>query len=161
LPQDKLIVVMSNLIDFIIEFLVTKKKFFHILEKQIFELLFNEPKMIDLLTFKGNQNIKTRTKIITFCKIKVINLITTYIQNGKKFNTIQNLEELDITSLDLFNEILYYFHLLIINSFKIIPERINELNLKKNDESFVKELIELYIYEPLIRKTLKLTICFN
>ena len=76
-------------------------------------------------------------------------------------NTIQKLEEFDITSLDLFNEILYYFHLLIINSFKIIPERINELNLKKNDESFVKELIELYIYEPLIRKTLKLTICFN
>ena len=158
LPQDKLIVIMSNLIDFIIEFLVTKKKFFHILEKQIFELLFIEPKIIDLLTFKGNQNIKTRTKIITFCKIKVINLITTYIQNGKKFNTIQKLEELDITSLDLFNEILYYFHLLIINSFKIIPERINELNLKKKDESFVKELIELYIYEPLFRETLKLTI---
>ena len=76
-------------------------------------------------------------------------------------NTIQKLEEFDITSLDLFNEILYYFHLLIINSFKIIPERINELNLKKNDESFVKELIELYIYEPLFRETLKLTICFN
>jgi hypothetical protein len=149
---------MSNLIDFIIEFLVTKKKFFHILEKQIFEFLFVEPKMIDLLTFKGNQNIKTRTKIITFCKIKLINLISTYIQNGRKFNTIQKLEELDITSLDLFNEILYYFHLLIINSFKIIPERINELNLKKNDESFVKELIELYIYEPLFRETLKLTI---
>ena len=117
--------------------------------------------MIDLLTFKGNQNIKTRTKIITICKIKLINLITTYIQNGKKFNTIQKLEELDITSLDLFNEILYYFHLLIINSFKIIPERINELNLKKSDESFVQELIELYIYEPLFRETLELTICFN
>ena len=73
-------------------------------------------------------------------------------------NTIQKLEEFDITSLDLFNEILYYFHLLIINSFKFIPERINELNLKKNDESFVKELIELYIYEPLFRETLKLTI---
>ena len=46
-------------------------------------------------------------------------------------------------------------------SIKIIPERINELNLKKNDESFVQELIELYIYEHLFRETLELTICFN
>ena len=161
LPYDKLIVVMTNLIDFIIEFLVTKKKFSFILENQINNLFFGEPKMMDLLNFKSNQNLKMRTKIITFCKIKLFTLTTTYLQNGKKYNTIKKLEKLDITPLELYNEILYYFHLLILNSFKIIPEKMNELNLKKSDESFVQELIELYIYEPLFRETLELTICFK
>ena len=162
LPQDKLIVLMSNLIDFIIEFIVTKQKFFPIIEKNISLLFFDEKKLIGEIMCKENNNkLKTRSEIISFCKIKLIKLITTYIQNGKKYNTIHKLEEADITPMNLFKEILYYFHLLINYSFEIIPNRMNKLNSIKNDEDFIKELIELYIFEPLFRETLELTICFN
>ena len=48
--------------------------------------------MIDLLN-KCYQNLKIKTKIITFCKIKLFTLIKTSFQNGKKYNIIQKLKK--------------------------------------------------------------------
>ena len=45
LPYDKLIVLTSNLIDFIVEFIVTKKEYSSILQKEIDRLFFTEPRM--------------------------------------------------------------------------------------------------------------------
>ena len=158
---DKLIVLMTNLIDFIIEFLVTNNKYSHILEKQISVLFFEEPKMINVITNRNGKNSKKRSNIISLIKVKFISLLITYIQNGKKYNTMNELQELEITPIELYEEILYNFHCLIKNCYKIIPNRMKELNSRNNDELFVNELIELYVYEEKFRETLELNVCFS
>ena len=158
---DKLIVLMKNLIDFIIEFLVTNHKYSRILEKQISVLFFENPKMIYVITNRNGKDSKIRSNIISLIKVKFLILLITYLQNGKKYNTMNKLQELEIGPIELYDEILYNFHCLIKNCFLTIPNRMKELNSKNTDDSFVNELIELYIYEEKFRESLELSVCFS
>ena len=161
LPSDRLIVLMTNLIDFIIEYSVTLKEFSPILEEQIHKLLFVEPKMIDIMKLKPPEDSVERIKIVCLCKVKFFILLNTYLQNGKKYNTVKKLLEGNFSPIEIYNEILYNFRLLIQNSFKIIPERMKVLNSKKNTQSFVDECIHLYIHESKFRDSLELSVCSN
>ena len=161
LPSDRLIVLMTNLISFIIEYSVTLKEFSPILEEQINKLLFVEPKMIKILKLKYPENSIQRIKIVCLCKVQFLTLINTYLQNGKKFNTVKKLIEENFSPIEIFKEILYTFRLLIQTSFKIIPERMKILNSKKNVDSFINECINLYIKESKFRDSLELSVCNN
>ena len=161
LPSDRLIVLIIHLIDFIIEYSVTLKEFSPILEEQINKLLFVEPKMIDIMKLKPPEDSVERIKIVCLCKVKFFILLNTYLQNGKKHNTVKKLLEDNFSPIEIYNEILYNFRLLIQNSFKIIPERMKVLNSKKNSQSFVDECIHLYIHESKFRDSLELSVCNN
>ena len=161
LPSDRLIVLMSNLISFIIEYSVTLKEYSPILEEQINKLLFIEPKMINVMKLKSPEDSIQRIKIVCLCKVQFLSLINTYLQNGKKFNTAKKLVEENFSPIEIYKEILYNFRLLIQNSFKIIPERMKVLNSKKNKDSFVDECIHLYIHESKFRDSLELLVCNN
>ena len=161
LPYDKLIVLTSNLIDFIVEFIVTKKEYSSILQKEIDRLFFTEPRMIEVITKKCDIQSTTRMKILSLVKIKFIQLLISYIQNGKKVFTMKKLLENNLTPIELYNEILYNFRVLIYNLKKVLPKEMKHLLGITDNYSFVKYLIYLYINESKFRETLELTVCFN
>ena len=117
--------------------------------------------MIDVLKIKCDLNSTTRMKIISLGKIKFIQLLISYIQNGKKIYTMKNLLENNLTPLELYNEILYNFSILVFNLRKEMPNEMKYLMNIADNNSFVKYLIDLYINEARFRETLELTVCFN
>ena len=161
LPYDKMIVLISNLIDFIVEFVVIQNEYSHILQREIDRLFFQGSKIINILFAKCDKTSMIRLQILSFVKIKFIYLIILYIQNGKKSYTVKSLIEHKITPIELYNEILYNFNLLLSNLKIKIPQEISRLFSIQDNDNYVKFLIHLYINYSEFRDTLELEVCFN
>ena len=181
LPYDKLIISITNIIDFLIEYIESvddnndiihncfNNLFFGVkckkdeYEKNNLELL-KEEKCINLLFIKkytddddnnNNKNIYSlRKKIICYVKNKIANLLIYYLLIGNKKYMIEKLYANHCSPFDLFSEIIYNFKELLNN----LDEKNHELfekleNAKKNKSAldFVDILIDCYGFEEDFR----------
>lgn len=162
LPYDKLIILITNLIDFIIEYLVTKKDFAVYVEQSIDELLFQEPKMIEILTTRLlnlHNPFSNRIKILFYVKVKIIQLIISYLQNGNKKTTLKKLNIHRFSTVEIFDEIIYTF-LHLMKRIKIeFPKKYGKVVNASTVDGYVENLLDLYSKEEKFRDTLELKLC--
>jgi hypothetical protein len=126
LPYDKLIILVSNCIDFIIEYIDSKGKFNDEIKKCLKYLLLNdkilkslmknEPKNAEVIIKKNNPYLKLffseirkeetnndfaiqRKKVICYTKIKITQMLIYYLLTTGKENFVEKLIEKDLIPL--------------------------------------------------------------
>ena len=187
MPYDKLIISVTNIFDFLIEYIesegenneIIKNSFRNLLfgfklkknefEKTNFDLL-NEEKCINILFLKiepeekDNKLYLLRKKIICFIKYKFANLLIYYLLTGGKENMIEKLIKNNCSPIDLFSELIYNFKELLDNLKLKNPKLIKELeSAQKNKETseFVDTLINFYGYEEDFRNMIEFPVIIN
>ena len=157
LPYDKLIITITNIFDFLIEYIESneandeiikncfKNLFFGIkckkneYDKNNMELLL-EQKCIDLLFVKiyTDENNKDqyylRKKIICYIKNKFANLLVYYLLTGNKEYMVEKLMVNNCSPFDLFSEIVYNFKQLLNNLEQKNSKLTEKLDSKKISE---------------------------
>ena len=187
MPYDKLIISITNIFDFLIEYIesegennkIIKNNFRNLLfgvkkkknefDKTNFDLL-NEKKCIEVLFYKikpGDNNTKTyllRKKIICFIKYKFANLLIYYLLTGGKENMVEKLIKNNCSPIDLFSELVYNFKELLNNLKLKNPKLVEKLeNAQKNEEisKFVAMLINFYGFEENFRNMIEFPVIIN
>ena len=135
LAYDKLCILSTNIIDFIIEFIDTKKELKYIIDFSITNLFFGKEKkknsknsemnqkgVASVLTLKINDDdgdnidkYKLRKTMVTFMKIKYYQLVKAYLQIGNKEDFVHLMISNRMGPFQLFGEIIYYMKELINN----------------------------------------------
>ena len=186
LPYDKLIIVITNLIDFIIEYIDSTDENNDIIRMNLTKLLLGAKikKDIDLRTIDENQLIKfnpyskcffskkkidnlninnclLRKKVICYTKIKLSQLLIYYSLTGVKESFIQKLIKNDLSPINLFSEILYNFYEMINHLEMKRPELIEQLNMQSSVEDYSNKLIDFYAYEDDFRNMIELQVVFQ
>ena len=162
MPNDILIILIANSLDFIKEFIITGKEHAFIVESAINQLLFKGPQLIKLmktrLTHISNP-FSNRLKILNFIKWKVIVLLIAYMNNGQKNSTLKKLIKHQFSSVEIFEEIIYSFSILLKRLEIQNPKDYHKLINTNTVENYVDILIRLYCQEPDFRNTLILKNC--
>ena len=189
LPYDKLIIFVTNIIDFIIEYIYSTDDNNDLIRTNFKRFLFGiklkkpknekEPIIIDeniiiktnayLNSFftkvkyeKRNKDIYLlRKKVICYTKIKLTQLLIYYSLTGGKEAFIEKLVENDFSTINLFNEILYNFDELLNNLEYRKPELIDQLKMQTNIDDYVNKLIDFYAYEEDFRNIIELQVVFQ
>ena len=179
LPYDKLIISITNIFDFLIEyiesnednneiiqiwlniFLFGKKCNKNDYDKNNMELLMEE-KCIELLFIKINEDdnekkiYSLRKKIICYVKNKFANFLVYYLLTGNKNNMVNKLISNNCSPFDLFYEIIYNFKQLLNNLEKKNPKLTSKLLKTKNDtNSYVDLLIDYFAFEEDFRNMIE------
>ena len=180
LPFDKLIVLTTNIIDFLIEYIDTNEEN----EDRIIEgmsLLFfgNKIQKTDsyydkydkkglvktvLFTKISNYDIKEcqlRKKLICYVKIKYIQLLISYLQTGKHEDTVVKLIQNRCSPVELFNELLFNFHYMIMQIKEKDETIYKKLTQRQSDEAFVQNLLDVYIYEETFKDLIEFPLCLK
>ena len=186
LPYDKLIIFISNAIDFIIEYISSTKENNNIIKlcfKKLFlgvkiKALSSNYKNDEALIIKNNPYLKLffteikkeylnnnfaiqRKKIICYTKIKLTQMLIYYLLTGGKEAFVKKLNEKDFTTINLYSEILYNFNDLLNHLSIKNPELISKLNLEETIEGYTNKLIEFYTYEENFRNMIELQLIFD
>ena len=181
LPYDKLIITITNIFDFLIEYIESneandeiikncfKNLFFGIkckkneYDKNNMELLL-EQKCIDLLFVKiyTDENNKDqyylRKKIICYIKNKFANLLVYYLLTGNKKYMVEKLILNNCSPFDLFSEIIYNFKQLLNNLEQKNPNLTEKLSKAlKNSEinTYADLLIDYFGFEEDFRNMIE------
>ena len=181
LPYDKLIISITNIFDFLIEYIESNedndeiiKSFFKTLffgvrckknqyDKNNMELLMEE-KCIDLLFVKiytddtNKDQYSLRKKIICYIKNKFANFLVYYLLTGNKENMVDKLMSNNCTPFDLFAEIVYNFKQLLNNLEQKNPKLTEKLSkaLKNSDiDTYVNLLIDYFGFEEEFRNMIE------
>ena len=181
LPYDKLIITITNIFDFLIEYIESneandeiikncfKNLFFGIkckkneYDKNNMELLL-EQKCIDLLFVKiyTDENNKDqyylRKKIICYIKNKFANLLVYYLLTGNKEYMVEKLMVNNCSPFDLFSEIVYNFKQLLNNLEQKNSKLTEKLSkaLKNSDiNTYVDLLIDYFGFEEDFRNMIE------
>lgn len=165
MPFDKLSILTSNLIDFIIEYINTKSNALNdVIKENITNLMFGKkvPKLekekdeygpkyyykgiISIFKVKiddkENKNTYiTRKKMIALMKIKYSMLLISFLQTGSKNELVNKMISNGYGPFELFLEIIYYFNELIKDLDK---KTRNKLASVQNKDEFITILEELY-----------------
>ena len=190
LPNDKLIILVSNCIDFIIEYIDSIDKFNDDIKKCLNYLLLNDKILKTLMKTKSKSNnpeviIKKnkpylklffsvlrkeetnndfaiqRKKVICYTKIKITQMLIYYLLTTGKENFVEKLVDKDFTTINLYSEILFNFNDLIKHLEIKNPELISSLNGQKTVDGFTKKLIHFYTYEDNFRNMIELQLIFD
>ncbi len=190
LPYDKLIIFISNAIDFIIEYIVStdnnnliielcfKLFFFGVKIKNIEEykkeIINSEKFMICynpyLKLFFSNRNNREvnnpsfaiqRKKIICYTKIKLSQMITYYLLTGGKEAFVQKLVSNYFSTVNLYSEILYNFNDLINHLGIKNPALLEKLKKEESVDGYTNKLIDFYTYEEDFRNMIELQLIFD
>ncbi len=186
LPYDKLIILITNIIDFIIEYIDSTDDNNDIIRTNLGRLLLGTKikKGYDLRTMDEKQIIKfspyinnfftknkpnsthknkylLRKKVICYSKIKLSQLLIYYSLTGGKEDFIENLVENDLSPILLFKEILYNFYEMINHLETKKPELIEQLNMQITVEDYSNKLIDFYAYEDDFRNMIELQVIFQ
>ena len=177
MPYDKLIILITNLIDFLIEYIETeddKKKIIHNGMSQLFfgikdnnknkESFYNSidnKSCIDIIFMRINeeQNNKIyllRKKVICYVKNKFIQLLIYYLLPGNKTSFVEHLINKKCSPIELYLELLYHFHDLLKHLELKNPKLIKELNACTTNKSYVNKLISYYTFEQDFRDMIEL-----
>ena len=182
LAFDKLCVLTSNIIDFLMEFIDTKKNLENIIDYymkslffgiQKYEAIFSGNKFMKykgvlsilLMEIKDEKNsedekdinqYRLRKVILAYVKLKYYQLINSYLLIGTKNDFIHTLLKYHIGPFQLFEQIIYYMKELI--------NRLVDKNYKKykhllnidSVDSYVNDLNDLYIFDEDFRSSLEL-----
>ena len=186
LAFDKLCILSTNIIDFLIEFIDTKKNLTNIIDMNIENLFFgnkninhfhnrflNEVDQIPILSiFKIRieekseiknffPKYKLRKTILAYMKIKYFQLLKSYIQFGTKKDFIKLLFKHKIGPIELFEEVIYYMSELINYLVNKDYDKYNYLLDIENINSYKKKLEHLYMNENDFRTSIELNLIFQ
>ena len=172
LPYDKLMVLTTNLIDFLIEYIDTTDDKCYYIQTGIKNLFFGnkKSKTVDpigsifllhsiLFTRIDEPSFELRKKIICYVKIKYVQLLIAFLQTGKQNSFVVELIRKKCTPLELFQELLFNFYELIMNIKAKNNELYRYLIKIQNDESFVDQLVNIYMYETLFTEMIEFSLC--
>ena len=187
MPYDKLIISVTNIFDFLIEYIESEGENNEIIKNSFKNLLFgikkkknefdktnldllNEEKCINILFIKiePEENSKKlyllRRKIICFIKYKFANLLIYYLLTGGKENMVEKLIKYSCSPIDLFSELVYTFKELL-NNLKIknpsLVEKLDSTQKSKETSDFVETLINYYGYEEDFRNMIEFPVIIN
>lgn len=162
------LIVVTSLIDFLIEFFYTLnkttenlidnammwflKRNFHYsdLGLSIFTLLMNNHDVIN--------------EDVLFLKSKLLDLVNSYISSGNKTDLIEALQSSQIavfSPLSYFNQIMIYFESLkeeYSNASEDLRQKVVELNNSTTVSGYSSKLLFLYIYEKKFRDSWQITL---
>ena len=183
LAYDKLCILTSNIIDFIIEYIDTKKELNNIIDNNIKSLFFGKDKddeiinndysninkkgVFSIFTLKINcrdENIedgdkyKLRKTMIAYMKIKYFQLLKSYLQIGNKTEFSHLMLKKRLGPFDLFGEIIYYMKELINNLVLKDYDKYNDLLIVEDTQSYISKLNELYKYDEDFRTSIEMSI---
>ena len=181
LPNDKLIVLLTNIFDFLIQYIETKRNLENYIFEGINELFFGEKfdiKKYDLYRKleKEDTIIKTfstkisvldikmysfRRKIICYIKNKYVQLLINYFLSGKHENTFLELNDNGISAVKLYDELLYNFLQCILNIKKKDKKLYKKIIKVQKDEKFINELLNVYIYGNILKEIIEFQLCLN
>ena len=189
LPNDKLIILVSNCIDFIIEYIDSIDKYKDNIKKCLSYLLLNDKILKSLKKTKSRKNTEViikknkpylklffsvtrkeetnndfaiqRKKVICYTKIKITQMLIYYLLTTGKETFVEKLVEKDFTTINLYSEILFNFNDLIKHLEIKNPELISNLNEEKTVEGFTRKLIHFYAYEENFRNMIELQLIFD
>ena len=177
MPYDKLIILITNLIDFLIEYIETEDDKKEIIHNNMSKLLFSSKNInkmspydmidnkscVDIIFMKiepKDQSDKyiLRKKVICYVKNKFIQLLIYYLLPGNKKSFVENLTNKKCSPRELYLEVLYHFKDLLYHLELKNPELIASLNACTTDKSYVNKLISYYTYEQDFRNMIELPV---
>ena len=184
LPYDKLIIIVTNIIDFIIEYIDSTDDNKEIIRMNLRKLLLGtrtKKSMIEerlaissnsyldcFFTKKKIENLDInkyllRKRVICYTKIKLSQLLIYYSLTGGKIKEkfIEKLVENDLSPIHLYSEILYNFYEMINHLEIKRPELIEQLNRQESIEDYSNTLIDFYTYEDDFRNMIQLQMIFQ
>ena len=179
LPYDKLIISITNIFDFLIEYIESTEGNNEIIKNCLKTLLFGikckkneydksnmelllEEKCIELLfvkiqTDESNKELYSlRKKILCYVKNKFANFLVYYLLTGNKEKMVDKLISNNCSVFDLFSEIIYNFKQLLNNLEQKNQKLISKLNKEKdNIDSYVDLLIDYFGFEEDFRNMIE------
>ena len=181
MPYDKLMISITNIFDFLIEYIESEGENNEIIKNSFKNLLFgkksNKPNFektnLDLLNEKpfidslftriepsdnGKKLYLLRKKIICFIKFKFANFLIYYLLTGGKESMIDKLIKNNCSPIDLFTELVYNFKEMLEHLKMKNPELIMKLETVKKSQKtsdFVDTLIEFYGYKEDFRNQIE------
>ena len=184
---DKLCVLSTNIIDFIIEYIDTIEDCNYIIDSNFKKLFFGTEKddklltgysymnrkgILPIFTIKIKDNIennneeytnkyKLRKTMLAYMKIKYFQLLKAYIQIGHKDNFVQQLLAEHLGPIQLYGEILYYMKELINNLIYKDYDKYNDLLKVDNVASYKNKLTNLYMFEDDFRTSVEISVVFQ
>ena len=185
-PFDKLCILSTNLIDFIIEYIDTTDNLTYIIDNNFEKLFFGnkynksqatninleQKGILPLFTMKikekyeGNyqkyiNKYRLRKTMIAYIKIKYFQLLKVYLQLGNKYNFVQLLLSEHLGPFELYEEILYYMKELINNLVYKDYKKYRHLLNVDNINSYKHKLNELYKFEDDFRTSIEISVIFQ
>lgn len=166
MPYDKLIVLTTNLVDFLIEYIDTKPELRDFIVTAMKFLFFgsrlsSKDSVFTKIEKKGllkdsifsriptshadRFNYQLRKKIISYVKMKYVQLLIAYLQTDKRDEMIFSLIKYQCSPVELFSEILFNFKQMIVALERHRPHLYNKLTKKQSNDSFINQLIEIYV----------------
>ena len=177
LAFDKLCVLSANIIDFLIEFIDTKKNLEYIIDYYMKSLFFGKEKYDDInngnkyMKYKGVYGIilmkikdddKDITKyllrkiVLTFIKMKYFQLLNSYLLLGTKKDFVDTMIKYHLGPFQLFEQIVYYMAELINHLVNINYKKYKHLLNVDDVESYINDLNDLYTYDEDFRSALEM-----
>ena len=177
MPYDKLIILITNLIDFLIEYIETEDDKEKIIHNGMIQLCFGSKEnqnnvdssynlidnksCIDILfmRIKEEQNNKLyllRKKVLCYVKNKFIQLLIYYLLPGNKKFFVEHLINKKCSPIELYLEILYHFNDLLKHLDLKNPGLVLALKSCTTNTSYVNTLISYYTYEKDFRDMIEL-----
>jgi len=183
---DKLCVLSTNIIDFLIEYIDTKGELISIIDDNFKNLFFGTEKYHKINSFSNLNKIgilpiftmriedkheydeeesfnkyELRKTMLAYMKIKFFQLLKAYLQIGNKIDFVQLLLEEHLGPLQLYEEILYYMNELINKLIRKNYEKYkNLLNIDKVN-LYRDKLNYLYMYEDEFRTSVEISVVFQ
>ena len=184
---DKLCVLSTNIIDFIIEYIDTLENLSYIIDTNFNNLFFGIEKndkllkgysymdikgILPIFTMKIEENYdeedeesfnryKLRKTMLAYMKIKYFQLLKAYLQIGNKNDFVQRLIAEHLGPIQLYGEILYYMKELINNLVYSDYDKYNHLLNVNHIGSFKKTLNQLYMFEDDFRTSVEISVIFQ
>ena len=177
LAFDKLCVLTANIIDFLMEFIDTKKNLEHIVDYYMKSLFFGKEKYDDIdngnkfMKYKGVYSIMLmkieddekdimkyllRKTVSNFIKMKYFQLLNSYLLLGTKKDFVHLMLKYHIGPFQLFDQIIYYMKELINHLVNVNYEKYKHLLYVDDVDSYFNELNDLYIYDENFREALEM-----
>ena len=182
LAFDKLCILTSNIIDFLIEYIDTKEDLNYIIDNNIKSLFFgkhnnyaitdsskiNKKGVFSIFTLKIKNDLnepiyqyKLRKTMIAYMKIKYFQLLKAYLQIGNKDEFVRSLLSNNLGPFDLFGEIIYYMKELINYLIFKNYDKYHHLLIVDDVHSYMEKLYDLYKYDDDFRTSIEMSVIFQ
>ena len=183
---DKLCVLSTNLIDFIIEYIDTLEDLTYIIDNNFIKLFFgnkydktltvnkymNKKGILPLFTMKIKEQYeedyektfnkyKLRKTMLAYMKIKYFQLLKMYLQLGNKDHFVQLLLSEHLGPFELYEHILYYMKELINNLVYKDYDKYHHLLYVDNIHLYINKLNNLYKFEDEFRTSIEISVVFQ
>jgi hypothetical protein len=183
---DKLCVLSTNIIDFLIEYIDTLGDLTNIIDDNFKDLFFGTEKcdkitnlhninnigILPIFTMRIKENYEyyneesfnkyeLRKTMLAYMKLKYFQLLKAYLQIGNKSEFVKLLLAGHLGPLQLYEEILYYMKELINNLVHKDYDKYNHLLNIDSATLYRNKLNELYMYEDEFRTSVEISVVFQ